>query len=81
MSAYRSGRANHIGIDGKHYDMDELEAHHIVSFRSGGLPIKDNMVLITKENHSRLHSDNTMTAEDLKNKRNAIIKSNGHSLI
>ena len=68
-------------IDGKHYDMDELEAHHIVSFRSGGLPIKDNMVLITKENHSRLHSDNTMTAEDLKNKRNAIIKSNGHSLI
>ena len=65
----------------KHYDMDELEAHHIVSFRSGGLPIKDNMVLITKENHSRFHSDNTMTAEDLKNKRNAIIKSNGHSLI
>ena len=67
-------------IDGKHYDISEMEAHHIISFRSGGLPIKDNLVLITKENHSKFHSDSMMTAEDLKIKRNQLIKSNGVSI-
>ena len=67
-------------IDGKHYDISEMEAHHIISFRSGGIPIKDNLVLITKETHSKFHSDSMMTAEDLKIKRNQLIKSNGVSI-
>ena len=68
-------------IDGKHYNLDEFHAHHIVSFKSGGISVIDNMVLLSKENHENLHANCTHTPEDVKNLRNALIKKNGYSII
>lgn len=67
-------------IDGNRYKLEELHAHHIVSFRSGGLSILDNLVLVSPTSHKRIH-DSEFTREKVKELRNAIVKSNGHSLI
>ena len=68
-------------IDGNHYNIEDLHAHHIVSFKSGGISIIDNMVLLSEESHRNLHANCTHSPEQLKQLRNNLLKSNGVSII
>ena len=62
-------------IDGQHYEMEEMHAHHIKSWRSGGDSKYDNIVWLSKENHRKLHAgDFGIGAEELRAKRDAICK-------
>ena len=38
-------------INGKHYEMSELHAHHIIAVENGGKRDYDNLVLLSPENH------------------------------
>lgn len=73
MYSYQNGICP---IDGKHYELKEMEAHHIKSRRSGGLSTIDNMVLLSKENHHKVHADLNITSVDLRNKRDELLKKN-----
>ena len=64
-------------IDGKHYDMSEMEAHHIVSWRNGGVSDFENLVWLSKENHKKVHADLFITSYELRCKRDALRKENG----
>ena len=56
-------------ITGKHYDdLSEMEAHHIVAWRNGGLTEYDNLVLLSKESHTNLDSYG-LKPEDVKRLR------------
>ena len=75
----KSARYNAQGgidpIDGKHYEFDEMEAHHIKSWRNGGDSKYDNLVMLSAENHAKYHAgDFPITAETLKAKRDYICK-------
>ena len=64
-------------IDGKHYEMDEMDAHHLKSWKNGGDSKYNNLVLLSKENHKSFHAgDFNLTAEDLRKKRDVICKEN-----
>ena len=39
-------------IDGKHYPMDEMHAHHIKSWRDGGVSDFENLVWLSNEKPS-----------------------------
>lgn len=75
----KSARYNAQGgidpIDGQHYEMSEMDAHHIKSWRSGGDSKYDNLVWLSKENHKRLHAnDLNITADELRKKRDELCK-------
>ena len=54
-------------IDGKTYELKDMHAHHIKSWRSGGKTIPSNMILLSKENHEKYHcGDFGYTPDDLK---------------
>lgn len=67
-------------IDGNKYDLKEMEAHHIKSRRSGGLSSFDNIVLLHKDNHKKLHADSFISPENLKEKRDDLRKKNGYNI-
>ena len=66
-------------IDGKSYSLDEFHAHHIHSFRSGGISAKYNMVLVCKESHKKIHADGLYSPEQVAALRDDLVKKNGYS--
>ena len=77
----KSARYNAQGgidpIDGKHYNIEDMHAHHIKSWRSGGDNKYDNLVWLSKENHRKLHAgDFGISPEDLKRLRDKLCE--GH---
>lgn len=64
-------------IDGKHHKLEEMEGHHIISRRSGGLSRIDNLVMLSKESHKKIHTDSPITSEDLRNLKYELLKKNG----
>lgn len=66
-------------IDGKRYPMDEMHAHHIKSWRDGGVSDYENLVWLSNENHRKLHAgDFGISPMDLRLKRDMIRKQNGN---
>lgn len=65
-------------IDGKKYSLHEMDGHHIISRRSGGMSTIDNCVLLSKDNHHKLHADSFMSPDELRNKRDELRKENGY---
>lgn len=64
-------------VDGKHYEMEEMHAHHIKSWRSGGDSKYDNLVWLSEETHRKLHAgDLDITAEELRKRRDELCKKN-----
>lgn len=62
-------------IDGKHYEKDEMEAHHIISWKNGGDSRYDNLVWLSKESHNKLHQGQLgITPLELKRMRDLLIK-------
>lgn len=59
-------------IDGQHYEISEMEAHHIVAWDMGGKTILDNCVMVAKKNHKQIHNGLFSPAE-LKAKRDSIL--------
>ena len=54
-------------IDGKMYNLKDMAAHHIHSWKSGGKTRYENMILLSKSNHEKLHcGDFGYTPDDLK---------------
>lgn len=65
-------------IDGKVYSIENMQAHHIKPIYGGGETKIANMVLLSAENHRKYHYEGICTAEELKKKRDDLIKSNGY---
>ena len=64
-------------VDGKHYEMNEMHAHHIKSWRSGGDSKYDNLVWLSEETHRKLHAgDLDITAEELRKRRDELCRKN-----
>ena len=76
-SAMYNAQGGYDPIDGKHYDVTEMHAHHIKSWRSGGDSKYDNLVWLSEETHRKLHAgDLGIGGEELKNMRDELIKRN-----
>ena len=60
-------------IDGKHYNIKDMEAHHIIPWSMGGKTSQFNSVMLSKENHKRVHAG-FITPDELKQKRNVLLK-------
>ena len=63
-------------IDNKHYEFEEMETHHIIPVSRGGLTNLDNCILITKEQHQKLHCCEYNSDEVRTMKENLINKNN-----
>lgn len=62
-------------IDGKHYEMSEMDAHHLKSWKNGGDSKYDNLVWLSKKNHKDYHAgDLNITADDLRKMRDELCK-------
>ena len=59
-------------IDGQHYEISEMEAHHIIAWDNGGKTILENCVMVAKKNHKDIHNG-LVTPTELKEKRDALI--------
>lgn len=59
-------------IDGQHYEISEMEAHHIIAWDNGGKTILDNCVMVAKKNHKDIHNG-LITPAELKEKRDALV--------
>ena len=76
-SAMYNAQDGYDPIDGQHYDVADMHAHHIKSWRSGGDSKYDNLVWLSKETHRKLHAgDLGISGEELKNLRDELIKRN-----
>ena len=75
----KSARYNAQGgidpIDGKHYDITQMHAHHLKSWKNGGDSKYDNLVMLSEENHRLFHNgDLNITTEELRKKRDMLCK-------
>ena len=75
----KSARYNAQGgidpIDGQHYEMEDMEAHHIKSWKNGGDSKYDNLVWLSKKNHRAFHNgDLNITADEIRKKRDELCK-------
>ena len=75
----KSARYNAQGgidpIDGQHYEIEDMEAHHIKSWKNGGDSKYDNLVLLSKKNHRAFHNgDLNITADESRKKRDELCK-------
>lgn len=75
----KSARYNAQGgidpIDGQHYEMKDMEAHHIKSWKNGGDSKYDNLVWLSKKSHRDYHNgDLNITADELRKKRDELCK-------
>ena len=62
-------------IDGKHYELEEMQTHHIKAWRNGGTTTLDNLVMLSTKSHDLLHSGEIgITPEYLKSKLDELIK-------
>ena len=73
----KSARYNAQGgidpIDGQHYEMSEMDAHHIKSWKNGGDSRYDNLVWISKKNHKDYHAgDLNLTADEIRRRRDKL---------
>lgn len=68
-------------IDGQHYDIKDMQAHHIVPIYAGGETKIENMVFLSAENHHRYHYKGICTADELKKKRDELLRKNGYETI
>ncbi len=59
-------------IDGLHYEISEMEAHHILAWDNGGKTILENCVMVAKKNHKNIHNG-LVTPTELREKRDAIV--------
>lgn len=76
-SAMYNAQNGYDPINGEHYDMSEMHAHHIKSWRSGGDSKYDNLVWLSEETHRKLHAgDLGIGGEELKALRDELIKRN-----
>ena len=50
-------------IDGLHYEISEMEAHHIDAWDNGGKTILENCVMVAKKNHKNIHNGLVTTTE------------------
>ena len=64
-------------IDGLHYDITEMEAHHIKPWRLGGPTDYDNMVMLCKKSHSDIDILG-LTPDDVRKKRDDVRKRQGN---
>lgn len=63
-------------IDGKHYELSELQAHHIVAVENGGKRDYDNLVLLSAENHRKYAHGGKLNYKEMKEIRDNWINSN-----
>lgn len=75
----KSARYNAQGgidpIDGQHYEIEDMEAHHIKSWKNGGDSKYDNLVWLSKKNHRAFHNgDLNITADEIRKKRDELCK-------
>ena len=76
-SAMYNAQGGYDPVDGKHYEMSEMHAHHIKSWRSGGDSKYDNLVWLSEETHRSLHAgDLGINRDELKNLRDELIRRN-----
>ena len=50
-------------VDGLRYDISEMEAHHIYAWNDGGRTELDNCVMLSKDNHKKIHNGLMSPAE------------------
>lgn len=43
-------------IDGQHYELAEMQAHHIIEWVDGGKTILENCVMVSKKNHENIYA-------------------------
>ena len=64
-------------IDGKHYEFNEMEGHHIVAWILGGSSRDyDNLVMLSKENHTKYAHSGALNGEQIKAMRDELIRKN-----
>lgn len=62
-------------IDGKEYPFEEMDGHHIISWKDGGPTDTGNLVMLSRENHQKLHRGYYgITPSELRVKRDDFIK-------
>lgn len=59
-------------INGQHYEIEDMEGHHIIPWRNGGLTTFDNLVMLSKDTHKNLDCLG-LTPNDIKAKRDALV--------
>lgn len=61
-------------IDGKHYEISEMDAHHITAWQAGGKTEIGNCVMLAKKNHSKyIHTTGIINPDTLRIKRDELI--------
>ena len=64
-------------IDGKRYEFNEMEGHHIVAWILGGSSRDyDNLVMLSKENHTKYAHSGALNGEQIKAMRDELIRKN-----
>lgn len=58
-------------VDGLHYELSEMEAHHIVEWTDGGKTILENCVMVSKKNHKNIYAK--LTPAELRERRDRLI--------
>lgn len=62
-------------INGKHYDISEMEGHHVVPWRNGGSTDYHNLVMLSKDTHANIDILG-LTPEEIFAKRDELIEKN-----
>ena len=61
-------------IDGVHYELSDMDAHHIQAWQDGGKTELDNCVMLAKKNHNHyIHTTASISPATLKIKRDELI--------
>ena len=58
-------------VDGLHYELSEMEAHHITEWTDGGKTILENCVMVSKKNHKNIYAK--LTPDELRERRDNLI--------
>ena len=67
-------------LDGKEYPYEKMESHHIISWKDGGRTLEENLVMLSSENHRKLHRMGyEITSSQLRNRRDDLIRKNQYS--
>jgi hypothetical protein len=43
-------------VDGQHYELAEMQEHHIIEWVDGGKTILENCVMVSKKNHENIYA-------------------------
>lgn len=58
-------------VDGLHYELSDMEAHHIMEWADGGKTILENCVMVSKKNHKNIYAK--LTPSELRERRDRLI--------